>query len=441
MSSHTQDNKIGRNDPCSCGSKLKYKKCCMKREEAEPNRRASPDDLRNAEGLYMRGMTAFQSGRYEEAAKLIGQAVLIKSDAPQPHYIQGLAFSKLGRLDEAAACFERALAINPNFAEADQHLAVILRKQGRLDEAAMARFVACCERALTDRPAYAAKAKPGTFDAPLWDGKQLGGKTLLLHCEQGLGDSIQFIRYAALIKKNGGRVVLACPPPLVRLFSGVLGIDQIYPDGRDLPPCDCHAPVMSLPHLFKTTLDAIPGGFPYLHVDQAAHNVWRDRLASCPGLKVGVVWRGNPEHANDRNRSATAALFSQFFTHPEITAVSLQKDATDDELKTLGAIPGVFFDAGPLLKDFADTAACIAALDLVIAVDTSVCHLAGAFGKPVWTLVSFVHDWRWLTEREDTPWYPDMRLFRQPAMGDWQSVAGQVRAALNDLLRAKQEKH
>ena len=409
----------------------------MKLEQAKPDRQVSADGRRNAEGLYMRGMTAFQNGHYEEAAKLIGQAVRIKGDVPQPHYMLGLAFSKLGRLDEAAVCFERALAINPNFAEADQHLALILRKQGRLDEAAMARFVACCERALTDRPAYAAKAKPGTFDTKLWDGKQLGGKTLLLHCEQGLGDSIQFIRYAALIKKNGGRVLLACPPSLVRLFRDVPGIDQIYPDGKNLPACDCHAPVMSLPCLFKTTLDTIPGGVPYLHADPAAHDLWRERLASCPDFKVGVVWRGNPQHVNDRNRSATATVFSSFFTRPEIAAVNLQKDAKDDELETLKAMPGPLFDAGPLLDDFADTAACIANLDLVIAVDTSVCHLAGALGKPVWTLVPFVHDWRWLTEREDTPWYPDMRLFRQPALGDWQTVAEHVRSALNDLLHER----
>jgi hypothetical protein len=226
--------------------------------------------------------------------------------------------------------------------------------------------------------------------------------------------------------------LLSCPPALTRLLGGAEGIDQILPEGAGLPAYDCRSSLMSLPFHLGTTMESIPADVPYLQAEPALAAVWLDRLAAYPGLKVGVVWRGSPTHKNNHNRSMTPEQFSDFLDLDGMTVVNLQKDAGADEIRALG-ITGPFLDAGPLLNDFADTAACLVNLDLVVTVDTSVCHLAGALGVPVWTLIPFAPDWRWLLKREDNPWYPTLRLFRQPAIGDWQSVVKQVDAALHEL--------
>jgi hypothetical protein len=232
------------------------------------------------------------------------------------------------------------------------------------------------------------------------------------------------------VKEKGGYVLLSCPPSLARLFQDIAGIDGLFPDGRNLPGYDVHAPIMSLPGLFQTTLDTIPADVPYLQSDPARVAVWRDRLGGYRGFKVGIVWRGHPAHEGHRKRSVTAAQFTEFLDIPGLAVVSLQKDGTAGEIETLGAIPASFFDAGPFLDDFGETAAVMANLDLVITVDTAACHLAGALAVPVWTLIPFAHDWRWLLQREDSPWYPTMRLFAQPKIGDWQSVLERVRDEL-----------
>jgi ADP-heptose:LPS heptosyltransferase len=188
---------------------------------------------------------------------------------------------------------------------------------------------------------------------------------------------------------------------------------------------------MSLPGIFQTTSYTLPADVPYLQTDPARVEAWRDRLAGYPGLRVGLVWRGNPAH--NCHRLMTAAQFAEFLDIPGLSVISLQKDGTAEEMETLRQVPGPFLDAGPFLDDFSDTAALIANLGLVISIDTSVCHLAGALAAPVWTLIPFAPDWRWLLHREDSPWYPTMRLFRQPKIGDWQSVIERVRAELAPL--------
>jgi hypothetical protein len=249
-----------------------------------------------------------------------------------------------------------------------------------------------------------------------------------------LGDTIQFVRYASLVRQKGGRVLLSCPGSLSGLFQGLVGVDGLYPDGRDLPGYDCQVPLLSLPGLLGTNLETIPAAVPYLHQDPARVAAWRQRLAGCAGLKVGVAWRGNPRHKNDRNRSMTAARFAAALSVPGLMVVSLQKDGTAEEIEALRS-QGPVLEAGPELKDFSDTAAVMAALDLVVSVDTSVCHLAGALALPVWTLVPFSPDWRWLLGRDDSPWYPTLRLFRQPATGDWESVVAAVAAELREYRR------
>jgi tetratricopeptide (TPR) repeat protein len=391
-------------------------------------------------------------GRLDDAADHGQRALALKPDYAEAHYNLGNVFGDQGKLDDAVGCYERALALKPDYADAHTNLTITLRDQGRLEDA-----MSCCQRALALYPDSAVvnfsdayfrlltgdfvngwpkyewrwrtkEVKPHGLAAPMWDGKDLGGRTILLHCEQGLGDSIQSIRFARFVKDKGATVLLSCPASLARLFRSAAGVDGIFPDGHGLPGYHVHAPLMSVPGLFHTALDTIPADVPYLQADPAQVDVWRDRLAGYPGFRVGISWRGSPTH--DCQRLMTSAQFAEFLNVPEISVISLQKDGTPEEMETLSHIPGPFLNSGPLQEDFSDAAALIANLDLVISVDTSVCHLAGALAASVWTLIPFAPDWRWLLRREDSPWYPTMRLFRQPKIGDWQSVVERVRTAL-----------
>ena len=254
------------------------------------------------------------------------------------------------------------------------------------------------------------------------------GKTVLLQAEQGFGDTIQFIRYLPMVIAKGGRVVLEIPDDLRPLIGHIDGVTAIMRRGEALPHFDVHCPLMSLALAFGTTLDTIPAPVPYLHAPAERISSWRIRLAGTKGPRVGLVWSGKPTHKNDHNRSIPLALLAPLLRMPGMTFVSLQKDYRDTDRAALGALPLLRLDDA--LSDFADTAAVIAALDLVIAVDTAAAHLTGALGKPLWLLLPAIGDWRWLTERADSPWYPSARLFRQPRIGDWQSALAEVRREL-----------
>jgi tetratricopeptide (TPR) repeat protein len=404
-------------------------------------------------------------GKLDAAVECYQRTLALNSNFAEAHYNLGNVFGDQGRLDDAIKCYERALTLRADYADAHTNLTITLRDQGRVEDA-----MACCQRALAVDPDSAVanfcdgflrlltgdfvegwpkyewrwltkEVKPHGLTAPLWDGQDLRGRSILLHCEQGLGDSIQAIRFARLVKEKHGAVLLSCPPSLTRLFQDVAGIDGIFPDGLGLPAYEVQAPLMSLPGLFQTDLATIPNDVPYLQSDPARVEAWNRRLADSGlahtrltdthGFRVGIVWRGSPTH--DCHRLMTGAQFAEFLDIPGLAVISLQKDATADEIATLEHLPGPCFDAGPFLDDFSDTAALIANLDLVISVCTSVCHLAGALAAPVWTLLPFAADWRWLLHREDSPWYPTMRLFRQPKIGDWQSVIERVRAHLTPM--------
>lgn len=443
-------------------------------------------DPRNADSMHLLGVIAGDSGHPEAAIDLINQAIGLKKNVSAFHINLGNVFKTSGKEVEAIACYERALRLNPrdfvvlnnlglsfhdqgdleqavmyfqralalspDTAEIHNNLGLALKNEGKLDKA-MFHY----NRAISLKPDYAEAhwntgfvqlltedfvngwrenewrwRMPGTISPGLktqpWDGGDLRGQTILLHGEQGLGDSIQFIRYAHLVKEKGGTVLLACCPPLARLFECVDGIDRIYSAGG-VPAHDFHASLMSLPKIFGTNLESIPAIVPYLHKDNTLVNIWQDRLAGCSGFRVGITWRGNPNHKNDHNRSITIAQIAQYLTVPGLSVISLQKDAKDEELAVLRDLDS-FFDAGSLVSDFADTGAIMANLDLVITVDTSICHLAGALAVPVWTLIPFAPDWRWMLKRIDSPWYPTMRLFRQERAGDWHSVMENVQSAL-----------
>ena len=391
------------------------------------------------------------AGDEDGALKSVRRAIDLKPDLAAAHNVLGGILKDRRRPSEALLSFRRALEINPEYAEAVNNYANVLESIGRVAEAAggYERAVALApneprfhenlglNRLLRgDLPGGWPEAdwrrrdrrNPASrpFPQPLWDGRPLSGQTILLTAEQGLGDSIHFLRYAPMVAARGGRVVVECQAPLVALARTVAGVADVVAQGDPLPPFACHCPLMTLPLVFGTTLASVPAAAAYLGVDAGRATAWADRLPKADGRRVGLVWAGNPKHANDATRSIKPARLAPLAKVPGVTWVSLQKTPTaappPAELKLV--------DLTADLADFADTAALIQQLDLVIAADTSVAHLAAALGKPTWVMISAVPDWRWLLGRADSPWYPSVRLFRQATPGDWAGVAADVAAAL-----------
>jgi hypothetical protein len=270
------------------------------------------------------------------------------------------------------------------------------------------------------------------FAQPLWLGEgKIADKSILLHSEQGLGDTIQFCRYAPLVAARGARVLLEVPAPLHTLMTSLHGVGQIVSRGEALPDFDLQCPLLSLPLAFGTEIETIPSSVPYLQALPADVEKWRERLEHSPRPRIGLAWSGRSAHKNDHNRSISLIALLPLL-NVGATFVSLQKDVRPGDAKVLGQRPDIL-DYGEALNDFSDAAALIANLDLVISVDTSVAHLAGALAKPVWALLPYVPDWRWLLDREDSPWYPTARLFRQDETRAWGNVIVSVHGALNDF--------
>ncbi|MFL9951646.1 tetratricopeptide repeat-containing glycosyltransferase family protein [Paraburkholderia agricolaris] len=345
----------------------------------------------------------------------------------------GLTQVDLNEHAQALQSYERALAVNSAAAETHWNRSLCLLQLGQL-EAGWAEYEWRWERSRI-------KASRRTFAQPLWLGDfSIDGKAILLHAEQGLGDTLQFCRYAETVSKLGAKVVLEVPRELMRLMSTLDGVDQLIEAGHALPPFDCHCPLLSLPLACKTGLASIPSKTPYLFADPQASREWHERIAApaqkC--LKVGLVWAGgNRPHVaelrkNDARRSITFERLAPILDVPNVRFFSLQKGPAARQLQHDDSHLNVI-DYTEELDDFADTAALVANLDLVISVDTSTAHLAGALDKPVWILNRFDTCWRWMLERTDTPWYAQAKLFRQPALGDWDSVIRNVRDALAGL--------
>ena len=432
-------------------------------------------------------------GRLPEAAACYCRALELKPDYADTYYNLGNVLKNQGKLDEAIACYRRALELRPDYAEAHSSLGGVFRDQGRLDEA-----IACCHRALELKPDYAEaynnlgsavydqgnldkavacyrrarELKPDFADAHLnqsllsllvgdlergwveyewrwkttsvqrrdfsqvaWTGQSLEGKTVLVHAEQGLGDTIQFVRYAPLVKQRGGTVIVECPRPLLFLLASCAGIDRLVERGDELPAFDVQASLLSLPGIFRTTLEDIPATVPYLFADLGLVERWRKELGGATGFKIGIAWRGNPTHPNDRARSIPLSCFEPLASLPGVQLFSLQKGVGVEQLQEVaGRFPVA--ELGSRLNDFVETAAAMMNLQLVITCDTAIAHLAGALGVPVWVAIPFVPDWRWLLNRRDSPWYPTMRLFRQAKRGDWQGVFEEIKAELASRLQS-----
>jgi len=358
----------------------------------------------------------------DEAAEAFEKSLQLDPNYAQAYLGLGEAARERGQLERAMACYDRALAIEPQLSEANFNKAVFLLRQGDF-QAGWARYEwrwKC--------PGFM-KAMP-QISQPRWQGEELEGRRILLFCEQGFGDAIQFVRYAPLVADRGGHVILACPEQLTRLFRTMRGVHELTPRESQLPPFDVHCPLMSLPHVLGTTLESIPAEVPYLHPVASDIDAWRRRVSERPGLRVGVVWAGASFFKDDRRRSCPLEALEPLLETPGASFFSLQIGPRSADLARLG---GRIVDLSPHLGDFADTAAAISQLDLVISVDTAVVHLAGALAKPVWVLLRFQNEWRWLTNRQDSPWYPTARLFRQDKPGDWPGAVEQVIRALRQF--------
>jgi hypothetical protein len=361
--------------------------------------------------------------RMQEAEASYREALRLKPDLFEAHLSLGQLFQEQQQWDETKACFARALHLRPDQAEAHVELAYLQLRLGDFERG----WAEYEWRWQTQhfRPHRRA------FRQPPWDGSALAGRTILLYVEQGVGDAVQFLRFAPLVKQRGGTVLLECPPALLTLCSGAAGVDRLIPQGSPHPEFDVQAPLLSLPRILGTTEATIPAGVPYLRADPARVAHWRGELAALPGFQVGISWQGNPDNPTDYKRSAPLEAFAPLAGVPGVRLVSLQKGHGAEQLQgVLGRWPVT--DLASRIVDWADTAAILGNLDLVVCVDTALAHLAGALAVPVWVALPFVADWRWLVDREDSPWYPTMRLFRQGRRGDW---AGVFRRLAEELAR------
>jgi Flp pilus assembly protein TadD len=461
-------------------------------EAAACFQRAMAADPTYAEAYYNLAAALEAMERPAEAVEYCRRAIALAPNAPQAHNNLGVALKTMGALEEAAICFQRVIELQPDCAEAHNNLGTVLHVQGRLGsaESSLRRALAltpgsaeahinlgslleeigqrdeaenCFRPALALNPdlpeahlhlAMALLAR-GDFAAgwrdyewrfktrqmapqrrhfavPQWQGE--AGRTVLIHAEQGYGDTLQFCRFVAPAAALGVRVIMEVPKALFRLLRDLPGPAQVISKGEPLPAHDVHLPMLSLPFVLGTTLETIPAEMPYLHAKPAEIARWQKRTAGM-GRRVGLVWAGNPRHSSpaqaavDRRRSIDPARLAPLFTVAGVQFISLQKDGP--------LVPAGFpvLDCMAEVEDFADTAALIATLDLVISVDTAVAHLAAALGKPVWLLNRFDSCWRWLTGRRDSPWYPGLRLYNQPVPGDWESVLAEVANDLSKKLK------
>jgi Flp pilus assembly protein TadD len=408
----------------------------------------------DAEALQALGHALLDIGDHAGALVAYQDAVRVKPDLPDLLNNLGTALHHANRLEEAARALTRASVREPNDPGALINLSSVLRDLGRFDDAgtrlaAALRLAPGDPRALYNRALllllsgrfeaawpgweerFRAGAVPGRgLNKPVWRGEKLDGRTLLIHAEQGLGDTIQFCRYPF---PNDGPVVLEVQPRIARLIASRAGAPRIVRAGEPLPAFDLSCPLMSLPSILGTTLDNIPTGVPYLSAEAGAVARWHTRLGD-RGFRVGIAWQGNPSRREDVGRSIRLDHYSPLASVPGVRLISLQKDAGSEQLGDLTAVeqPGSDFDTGP--DGFIDTAAVMMSLDLVITSDTAIAHLAGALGRPVWVALRVVPDWRWLLGRDDSPWYPTMRLFRQTTRDEWGPVFGAMKEALAALV-------
>ena len=403
-----------------------------------------------AEAYYNLANSLRDETRCTEAIENYRHAVQLKPDFAEAYNHLGGVLNAKGEYaevienDKAIENYRRALQIKPNFAEAHWNLSLALLRTGRFTEGWK-------EYEWRLNPTLKMTVYPHCYETPRWDGSCFKGKRLIVHCEQGLGDTLHFVRYLPMVKARGGTAILEIRKPLYRLLQNFPGVDELVEASLDNKPAvkfDYHVSLMDLPKIFETTLETIPAEVPYIHACPTKAEYWRKKLTGAD-FKVGIVWAGSPTHGNDRYRSCTLKHFAPLTEVDGVRLYGLQKGeaaAQAEELADEMAITNL----GAEFEDLTDTAAAIENLDLVISVDTSVLHLAGAMGKPAWALLPFSPDWRWMLDRQDSPWYPTMKLFRQKKWGQWEPVFQEVAEELrtmatkhkieNHILKHRQEK-
>jgi Flp pilus assembly protein TadD len=417
----------------------------------------------NTDAHYKLGVSLQKQQRLEEAAECYRRSVALKPDFAEAHSNLGSALRLQEKTDEAVQSFERALALKATDPELQFNLGVAVATMGDVDRASQ-----CFRRAIELNPNHAEAhfnlgglsllrgdfasgwpeyewrwrtglQQPRQFSRPSWDGRPLNGQTILIYAEQGIGDTIQFVRYASLVKELGGTVVMECPKALQRLLETCRGIDRLIGEGDELPSFDAQVALLSLPGILKTTVDTIPGRVPYLYADRGLVDWWHERLRGVPGFRIGIHWQGRAGYGAYQWRHIPVEYFTALAATTGARLISLQKETNDPSLALRAGVVDFGEELDTRHGAFMDTAAIMMNLDLVITSDTSVAHLAGAMGVPVWVALPFVPDWRWMLERSDSPWYPTMRLFRQKSRGDWAGVFKEIEAALREQVRARQE--
>jgi len=417
-----------------------------------------------AEAYSNRGSALQQLGRLDEALINYDKAISIKPDYADAHSNRGNVLQQLGRLDEALISHNKAISIKPDYAEAYSNRGSALQQLGRLDEALTSYNKAISIKSddtlahwnLSLLHLLEGNFKNGwqgyewrwknenlpefkekrNFSEPLWLGAEsLKDKTILLYAEQGLGDSIQFCRYVPLVAQLGARVILEVQRPLVKLLKGIEGVNQIIAKGDALPNFDYQCPLLSLPLAFKTELHTIPQVSYHITSDREKVAKWKAILGEKVKPRVGLAWSGSAIHKNDHKRSLTLSKL-QPYLNPDVDYICLQKEIRDIDKALLAQHREIKY-FGDALEDFTDTAALCELMDVVISVDTSVAHLAGTLGKPSWVLLPFSPDWRWLLDRDDSPWYPSAKLYRQERIGSWNGVLEKVQSDLIKLVNLK----
>ena len=430
------------------------------KEAVASYREALRIDPEFADALNNVGIALARLGQLDEAAESYRKALALRPNYAEAYSNLGITFAELERHDEAVECYEHALRLKPRYAAAHSNLGIALNELGRSAEALWN-----YDQALEIEPNYPdahmnralCLLAMGDFESgwrqyewrwkckgmsippykqPLWDGSALNGKTIVLHYEQGLGDTLQFVRYASLVAERGGRVILLCQESLIPLLERCPGVDQLLPKHKCMPPCDTHLPLLSLPHVFGTTLDTVPQTVPYVWADPALVDHWRIKMRKHSGLRVGINWQGNPRYRGDRHRSIPLVHFAPLAQIDDVHLFSLQKNYGLEQLREMNDSFSVV-NLGPLLDvdkgAFMDTAAVMMNLDLMITSDTAIAHVAGSLGIPVWLALPKAADWRGMIDTDSCPWYPNMRLFRQREFGHWSEVFERIAAELRAM--------
>jgi len=383
----------------------------------------------SADALNNLGMVFLSAEKFVEAAQLFQLALKYRPALTMAWYNRGVALKELNQLDQAIASYREAITRQPDFVQAHVNLAIALLLDGQLEEGFE-------EYEWRLKPPLAASRR---VSAPDWDGNIVPGGSLVVCAEQGAGDLIQFARYLPFIARQGMRTIVQCRPEMEALMQTVEGVASTYRPDEDLPVHNAQVMMASLPRLFQTRIDKIPTNIPYLRPPFAQVQRWKERMAELGDtIKVGLRWAGNPANSDDSRRSCPLSLFAGIAGTGNMTLVSLQNEPPDAAEMDLAQRLGLV-DCSADLKDFTDTAALLANLDLVISVDTAVLHLAGALGRPTWALLRYSPHWPWLLERDDSVWYPGMQLFRQPRPGDWKTVIDHLVDTLLEVMHISRD--